>query len=285
MRTLTPAARLAFAGLGVVALLAVVGLASRGGLDGGGSSSRGPSGTLLDYGFTIFLVAYLLTIPFAIWAFFVQQRNKRLGGHGGRGGGLFSNLAIFVALVGAALALVGIRHARGDRPAIELPQPLSPERNGRQRPAADEQAPEFRWSVVVAAAALGAAGAGAFLARRRRKPRLREATGLTEELAFAFDDAIDGVRAESDPRRAVIKAYARTEQILGAHGLPREPAEAPYEYLERTLGTLETSAVSVERLTALFERAKFSLHEIGADMRENAIDALTAVRDELRSRA
>ena len=37
-----------------------------------------------------------------------------------------------------------------------------------------------------------------------------------------------------------------------------------------------------ERLTALFEWAKFSHHEPGPAMRDDAIDALVAVRDELR---
>jgi hypothetical protein len=41
----------------------------------------------------------------------------------------------------------------------------------------------------------------------------------------------------------------------------------------------------VTRLTDLFERAKFSQHEIGLELREQAIDALAAVRDELRHAA
>jgi hypothetical protein len=38
----------------------------------------------------------------------------------------------------------------------------------------------------------------------------------------------------------------------------------------------------VHGLTALFERARFSRHEIGLDMKEEAIAALEAIRDELR---
>jgi len=80
----------------------------------------------------------------------------------------------------------------------------------------------------------------------------------------------------------VIKAYARVEAILAAYGLPRDPAETPYEFLARSLTRLDASRSAVSRLTDLFERAKFSLHEIDPAMREDAIDALTAVRDELR---
>ena len=70
-----------------------------------------------------------------------------------------------------------------------------------------------------------------------------------------------------------------------AHRLLDHPAEAPFEYLERALTTLDTSAGSVRRLTALFEWAKFSHHEPDPAMRDEAVDALVAVRDELRAPA
>jgi hypothetical protein len=46
---------------------------------------------------------------------------------------------------------------------------------------------------------------------------------------------------------------------------------------------VHTSAEAVQRLTALFERAKFSTHEIDGRMKNDAINALVAVRDELRA--
>jgi len=65
-------------------------------------------------------------------------------------------------------------------------------------------------------------------------------------------------------------------------GVARKPSEAPFEYLARALRSLDTSGASVSRLTALFEWAKFSQHEPGPAMRDEAIEALAAVRDELR---
>ena len=75
------------------------------------------------------------------------------------------------------------------------------------------------------------------------------------------------------------------ERLLGAHGLPRQPAEAPFEWLARVLAELQASPASVVELTTLFERAKFSHHEIGPDLKDEAIDALVTVRDELRAAA
>ena len=75
----------------------------------------------------------------------------------------------------------------------------------------------------------------------------------------------------------------RWSGALGRAGLPRRPAEAPREYLGRVLPAVGAGAVSVERLTALFERAKFSPHAIDAAMKDEAITALEPLRDELRS--
>jgi hypothetical protein len=57
------------------------------------------------------------------------------------------------------------------------------------------------------------------------------------------------------------------ERALAAGGLPRRPSEAPFEYVERALGELETSAESARRLTDLFEWAKFSHMSQGRDER------------------
>ena len=60
-------------------------------------------------------------------------------------------------------------------------------------------------------------------------------------LADVLDETLDDLRAETDPRRAVIAAYARMERALAAYGLPRSPAEAPDEYLQRIFADLEVS--------------------------------------------
>jgi hypothetical protein len=106
-----------------------------------------------------------------------------------------------------------------------------------------------------------------------------------EQLAAALDESLDDLRDEPDLRRAIVAAYARMEATLGAAGFPRRPAEAPLEYLERVLLSLDTSAAAVRRLTDLFEWARFSHHEPEAYMRDEAIQALADVRDELRGGA
>jgi hypothetical protein len=278
--TARPGARVAAAGLAALGLLAVVALASRGGLGGGGHGAQ-PSATLLDYGFTVFLVVYLLAIPVVLWASLSRVRERR-GGGGKRGSGLLANLLVFVALVGLAMLFFAVRHTRGDRLGQKV-VPVLPQKPTLKPLDGSTREPRFQWPVLVVFAGLGAAGVAAYVARRRRRGALRERPGLAAELSAALDDALDDVGAETDPRRAVIKAYARMEAILGAYGLPRLPQEAPYEYLARTLETVAAGAASAGRLTDLYERARFSDHEIDRTMREDAIVALTAIRDELRA--
>ena len=121
------------------------------------------------------------------------------------------------------------------------------------------------------------------LARRRDEFEGHEGETVEEELSAVVSDAIDDLRREADPRRAVIAAYARMERALGRHGHPRDPSEAPFEYLARILVTLRVRAAAVSDLTELFERAKFSTHEIDRPMKERAIAALVSVRDDLQA--
>jgi hypothetical protein len=73
--------------------------------------------------------------------------------------------------------------------------------------------------------------------------------------------------------------------VLEAQGFARWRAEAPLEYLARVLRGLRVRSAAVLALTELFERAKFSQHEIDVAMKEEAIAALVRVRDDLEAAA
>ena len=108
----------------------------------------------------------------------------------------------------------------------------------------------------------------------------REAA-LSAALDEVLADTLDDLRAERDPRRAVIRAFARMEKTFAAHSVEREPSETPREYVERALDRLGVSSASVRQLTNLYERAKFSRLEIDETMKADAIDALAGLRAEL----
>jgi Domain of unknown function (DUF4129) len=275
-------------GVGVLASLVVVAVASRGDTPAGDDRSRSPSDTLLDVFFTLYLLAMAAGAIMFVVLLALQRRMRAESGQVRRRG-LKEMLATLVFLLALGF-LLGRRLVEYDRKP-----PLEPEVDAVGRgsgiptitTSADSSAyePGFAWlpALVTVGLILLALG-GWWLAGRARK-RARGELGrpaLAAAVARAVDLSLDDLRAEPDPRRAVIAAYARLEQVLAAHGLPRLPAEAPLEYLARMLAELEVGEHSARRLTDLFERAKFSHHAVGPEMKEEAIAALERVRDELR---
>jgi MFS family permease len=151
---------------------------------------------------------------------------------------------------------------------------------GPQGPPAVTASP-LVWGLAALALAAVAAIPLWLRVREPARPARGDVEDGSSELLAAVDLSLTDLDQERDPRRAVIRAYARMEGALGLHGLARRPSETPLEYLARALASLRVGRASVERLTALFERAKFSAHEIDGSMKADALAALRALRDEL----
>ncbi len=98
----------------------------------------------------------------------------------------------------------------------------------------------------------------------------------------AVGDSIDQIERETDARRAIIRAYAQMERAFDEAGIPRRPHEAPLEYLARALQGLRVRPPAAGRLAALFERARFGRHEVGAETKEEAIVALREIERQLQ---
>jgi hypothetical protein len=143
----------------------------------------------------------------------------------------------------------------------------------------------FQWPLALAVGAFVVlAGVWVVIRRSRRQVgEIPDAGGVEEDLAQAIGSSIDDLRGEPDSRRAVIAAYANLERVLAAHGLARRRAEVPHEYLARVLSALQVRESAIRALTELFEYAKFSPHEIDPTMKENAIESLVAVREDLQA--
>ena len=142
------------------------------------------------------------------------------------------------------------------------------------------------WVLLVVVAGVAAVVGWRSWRGRRAAERDVRADGdpMAGEVAEVLDDVIERLRSERDPRRAVIAAYARMEDVFARHGSPRRPSEAPLEFLARALEQV-AEAGPARRLTDLFERAMFSTQPFDRVVQDEAIDALVAVRDDLRHRA
>lgn len=188
----------------------------------------------------------------------------------------------------AAIVLFALRRDQG-RDLTQTVAPISaatvPHRPAQPRsvPAGHGAAPVVHWSLLVGAALLLLIAVATVLVRRRlaRVETERAGGSGAGEVQAVIEESLDELEREPDPRRAVIRAYTGMERALARRGLGRRPFEAPFEYLARALAAIQVSRPAGERLTALFQRARFSEHPIDAEMKRQAIAALTAVRDEL----
>src|SRR5581483_2645184 len=273
----------------LLVLLVLIAIGSHDGALGTGSHAQ-PTPGYVDWAMRVFLVIFVLMIPFAIYVYWAQMREfraqKEPQSFQSRVIRTFAMMAFI--LLFAFLVVTIKRH--GGLHFITL-QSLTGKGgkggvNGQKQLHAKPYNPTFRWPVLYATLVLLAIG-GAIWWRQRGETRTGQAwvspeAELTDDVLASIDDAIDDLEAEPDARRAVIAAYARMERVLGRHGLRRRPSETAVEYLRRVLLGLTSRTDAVTRLTGLFEQAKFSRHDIDGSMKQDAIDSLRTIRDDLQ---
>ena len=124
---------------------------------------------------------------------------------------------------------------------------------------------------------------GAIVALRRM--RTRRAAAAAASAAAAYEDeppdlGLDRLRAEPDPRRAVIGAYALMDRVMAHQALGRRRSEAPLEYLGRMTAAGYARITALGRLTRLYARARFSTHPVDRGMQDEAVDAVEAIAAE-----
>jgi Domain of unknown function (DUF4129) len=279
--------RAAAAGLALAGLLAVVALAARGGHPGGHARLHErqvpaqAANDLLTIVVIIYVVAVIALFAVAYWLRGDFKPPKRS----------WWQQLLLLLLVMFSLTVLGYRLGQsylGERLRRHIAN-VQPTQTGvpttrtptlPARPVAKKPA-QVDW-ILAAVIGGGLIVLGGVLLVRRRRPSVEADEETVEaELSAIVADTIDDLRREADPRRAVIAAYARMERVLAQDGHPRRPSEAPFEYLARVLTQLRVRPAAVRDLTDLFERAKFSTHEIDQAMKERAIASLVSVRDDL----
>jgi hypothetical protein len=153
---------------------------------------------------------------------------------------------------------------------------------GRASPA--PAAPPFvTWTFagLAIAAGLGALAVALWVALGDRLALLWKRADddqLPEPLAAAVEESLDDLRADADPRRAIIRCYARFERVAAASGVARRPWLTPMEFMREALGRLSLPRAAVPALTGLFELARFSDHRLGPPERDRALAALEEIR-------
>jgi hypothetical protein len=97
------------------------------------------------------------------------------------------------------------------------------------------------------------------------------------------DESLDDLASELEARTAIIKCYRRFERVAARARVPRAPWQTPDEFMLETLARLDLPRPAVERLTRLFEIARFSDHPLGEVERDEARSGLEEIRTALES--
>ena len=272
--------------VGLVALLAIVAIGARGGHPGtsGHVATRPVPNSVQDSFVTLLAVLYVVAIVAIVIAFLkYKDRWSDPGSH------WLKNFVFVLVLMGilTAVGYYALQHSGLREQAKKVQRAQVRSGNTQQKirhvPATPARQAHFEWPVVLALGSLVLlGGVWMYVRSRRRLVPLFEEHGLEADMVSAIETTIDDLRGERDARRAVIAAYAQMERTLARHGLARDRSEAPLEYLAKILRGLHVRESTVVTLTRLFEYAKFSGHEVGAVMKEEAIGALIAIRDDLQ---
>jgi len=265
---------------GVAVLAVLVALASR------PSNGAPPAAASTAAQITLDSVVYLLAaltlcgLPLLVWLLWPQRDAPLRPTRPRRRNPLLAAVSFGVLL----LALLLLRSGRlGTLPLLQTPPPSAGSPPGglpRVPPGAAGAGAD--WPAL--AIALGLLAVLAFLAWRvlRSPPSAAASRPAPAELEAVLDDALAAAAAERDPRRAVIAAWARVERLLAERGLARRPSEAPFEYARAASAAAGLEPRALEGLAALYEWARFSQHPVTPDMRREALERLTEVREGIR---
>jgi hypothetical protein len=266
----------------VVALLAVVAAASRAGAVAFGGASDQVRGTV-EVAWPFVLVAAGAAFVTALlghgrlWRWMPQGRTRPA---------LRAETALVVLIVVAVLSLGAMffvaAHNGSHLKRLLHRQAAVPAQRHARAPTAKQAQRRFQlpeWALP-ALLATGASGGAALVARRRRRRAVPD-DDAREELTAGLDAALADLEGNADVRAAIVALYRRMLHAFAVLGFERDAAEAPREYLTRALAGLQVPEAPAMRLTGLFEEARFSEHELGAERRDEAASALAAVRAEL----
>jgi len=106
--------------------------------------------------------------------------------------------------------------------------------------------------------------------------------GSPRMLAQAVEESLFDLAREPDARRAIIRCYRRFEELLAVSRLPRAPWLTPTEFMREALGRRRLPRRAVERLTWLFQVARFGDQTLEAADRSAALESLGEIRASLK---
>ncbi len=106
-----------------------------------------------------------------------------------------------------------------------------------------------------------------------KKQKVEEGPTL-EEIA---SQTIDRLKTEKDFRKTVIDCYKQMCDWMGNNGVKKDSYQTPREFAMVSKNHLKISEENLYTLTQIFEKARYSTHEISNDEKEEAIKCLNEI--------
>ena len=106
-----------------------------------------------------------------------------------------------------------------------------------------------------------------------KKQKIEEGPTI-EDIA---SQTIDRLKTEKDYRKTVIDCYKQMCDWMGNNGVKKDTYQTPREFAMASKGHLKMSPESLYSLTQIFEKARYSPHEINSDDKEKAIKYLSEI--------
>ena len=111
------------------------------------------------------------------------------------------------------------------------------------------------------------------LKKKFKKQRKKGGSAL-EKIAT---QTIHQLETEADYRKTVIKCYKQMCKWMKSIGIPKASYQTPREFAITAENLLEIPPESLYALTQIFEKAKYSTHEININDRDKAVSSLNEI--------
>ena len=112
------------------------------------------------------------------------------------------------------------------------------------------------------------------LLKKKFKKRRKKGGSALEKIAT---QTIHQLETETDYRKTVIKCYKQMCKWMKSIGIPKASYQTPREFAITAENLLEIPPESLYALTQIFEKAKYSTHEININDRDKAISSLNEI--------
>ncbi|GEM_PF-3040202 len=111
--------------------------------------------------------------------------------------------------------------------------------------------------------------------------KIEKAPSQTEELMEKIENAMRDLKEGKKVHEVILQAYEQMCRILAKSGVKGEDSLTPREFRNAVIKETGIRGEPIERLTELFEEARYSTHPIDDSKRRDAIRALRELKQEM----